>query len=318
MSDPTELTLWLSFLFALGLFAVTSYARYLTKRGQNADLAGSTTVSEQEADISLALPATEELIEDPYISPLKEDSPEPAEKVPSHFYRPLDFLWMGFIFCIFCLLSVSTARATGNSHGAKIDIPTILISCGFQLFLATVTTFMVFPRMRPTRWLGLRWAHWPMVFLIAPFTVGVLLVLTYILQVAGYQQWMEQLHVQQTQETVKMLQNSDDTVALALMALTAVFVAPVCEELVFRGYLYPAAKRFAGRWVAGFCVALVFAAAHGSLAALAPLFLVGVALVVVYETTGSIWAPMATHMCFNALTVIAQIALRYFHIDLPK
>ena len=64
-------------------------------------------------------------------------------------------------------------------------------------------------------------------------------------------EWMNTLGVESSQESVKLLQETQDPLVLGLMAVAAVLVAPVCEEVVFRGYLYPAAKRFAGPWVAG-------------------------------------------------------------------
>ena len=100
-----------------------------------------------------------------------------------------------------------------------------------------------------------------------------------------------------------------------VMAFAAIVVAPLCEEIVFRGYLYPVMKKFSGPWVAGVCSALIFAAAHGSLVALLPLFVFGCVLVLIYEKTGSLWAPIAVHFCFNGATVIIQMAVRY--LDLP-
>ena len=322
MSDPTELTLWLCFSFALGLFTITAWVRSLMGKGKQVPPIDTQAVATDPAasEVVEVLPFAED---PPYTPPALEPTspqppplPGPAEKVQTWLYLPLDFIWMGFIFGIFALLAICSAKVSDSAGGAKLDASTILVSAGFQLFLAATTIGVVWARLRPSRWLGLRWKSWPTVFLIAPVSVGVMLLLTSLIQLAGYAAWMEKLGVQQTQDAVKLLQGSNDTVALALMAVTAVLVAPVCEELVFRGYLYPAAKRYAGRWVAGFCVALVFAAAHGSLAALPPLFIFGLVLVVIYEKTGSIWAPIATHMSFNALTVIAQIAIRYFHIPI--
>jgi membrane protease YdiL (CAAX protease family) len=101
------------------------------------------------------------------------------------------------------------------------------------------------------------------------------------------------------------------------MIVAAVIAAPLCEEIVFRGYFYPVLKRTAGTWAAAFSSALVFAAAHGSLTALLPLFLFGLVLVFVYEKTGSIWAPIAVHFCFNGLTVLVQMAIRTNPPDVP-
>jgi membrane protease YdiL (CAAX protease family) len=68
--------------------------------------------------------------------------------------------------------------------------------------------------------------------------------------------------------------------------------------------------------VAGVCSALVFAAAHGSLAPLIPLFFFGCILVLAYESTGSLWAPIAMHFCFNTATVTIQVVARVFDIPL--
>jgi membrane protease YdiL (CAAX protease family) len=128
--------------------------------------------------------------------------------------------------------------------------------------------------------------------------------------------WIESLGVETVQDTVKLLQESDDPLILGLMAFAAVVAAPLCEEIVFRGYLYSAAKSFAGPWVAALCSSLVFAAAHGSLAALLPLLVFGVVLVFLYEKTGSIWAPIAAHGCFNGATVITQFIARHYNLPL--
>ena len=136
------------------------------------------------------------------------------------------------------------------------------------------------------------------------------------LQASGFMQWIESLGVETVQDTVKILQNSNDPVILGLMAFAAVIAAPFCEEIVFRGYLYSATKRFAGPWAAAVCSALVFAAAHGSIAALLPLFVFGCVLVFIYEKTGSLWAPIAVHFCFNGATVAIQMAARFYHLPL--
>ena len=136
------------------------------------------------------------------------------------------------------------------------------------------------------------------------------------LSAVGYMKWMESFGVEQMQESVKLLQTTNDPLTLGLMAVAAMLAAPLCEEIVFRGYLYPAAKKFAGPWVAGLCSALVFAAAHNSLAPLLPLFCFGCLLVLAYELTGSLWAPVALHFCFNSATVVIQIVARIYDIHL--
>ena len=209
--------------------------------------------------------------------------------------------------------------ASAGSAGKEdlvLDPAGLLTSIAFQFIIAGIVTFFVIGRIRPVDWLGLKWPSWPWVFLIAPGTVVVMWVLIGGLQVAGFMNWIESLGVETVQDTVKLLQESSDPLILGLMAFAAVIAAPLCEEIVFRGYLYSAAKKFAGPWAAGLCSALVFAAAHGSLAALLPLFVFGAVLVFIYEKTGSIWAPIAVHCCFNGATVITQMVARYYNLPL--
>ncbi|MEY3895408.1 MAG: hypothetical protein RLZZ214_927 [Verrucomicrobiota bacterium] len=305
MSDPTELVITATFCMAFGIFAITATVRKLLEKR--------------------ALPAsdldcgTEDTLFDagsPYQTPrTPEPPPIPSGWVPTWFYRPLDLLGAGFVFVLFFSLALATARAAGKDD-AVLDPGGLLASIAFQFIIAGIVTFFVSNRIRPTEWLGLKWRKWPRVFLIAPAAVVFMWVLFGGLQALGFMEWVESLGVETVQDTVKLLQESSDPLILGLMGFAAVVAAPLCEEIVFRGYLYPVAKKFSGPWVAGICSAMVFAAAHGSLAALLPLFIFGCVLVFLYEKTGSIWAPVAVHCCFNGATVITQVIVRHYHLPL--
>jgi uncharacterized protein len=62
--------------------------------------------------------------------------------------------------------------------------------------------------------------------------------------------------------------------------------APVAEELVFRGYLYSAAKRFLGGIPSLVLTGSIFVAVHANIPSLLPLFLLACCLTLAYETTG--------------------------------
>jgi len=304
MSDPTELVLTTSYLAALGLFAAAAISRkLLVKKTTPETPAGS-------------VPETED---SPYQPPLAGDLPPPlpSGKVPTWFYQPFDLLGLSMIYLVFFALVLSSVRA---SHKADLvlDPRALLVSIGFQFAIAGIVAFIVTRRAHVIDWLGLRWRSWPWVFLIAPGTVAVMWLFFGTLQATGYMKWMESLGVESVQDTVKLLQTSRDPLILGLMAFAAVLAAPVCEEIVFRGYFYPAAKRFAGPWVAGIFSAIVFASAHGSLSALLPLFIFGCVLVFIYEKTGSLWAPIAVHFCFNGATVLVQMITRVYHLPLDS
>lgn len=236
----------------------------------------------------------------------------PVGKVAVWIYRPLDILGMAVIAGVFYLLSVGNAVAAEGKEPVSMSVGIVLFSIMFLFLMAAVSVAIVIRRMGPVRWLGLRWKEWPWVLLIAPGTVVCMWVFFAGLQGLGYMDLMERLGVEKVQETVELFQKGKDPAVLILMAFAAVIVAPICEEVVFRGYLYPAAKRYAGPWVAAVCTALMFSAAHGNMAALLPLFVFGLVLVALYEFTGSIWAPVAAHFLFNAATVAVQMLVRVY------
>ena len=89
------------------------------------------------------------------------------------------------------------------------------------------------------------------------------------------------------------------------MLLQSALLAPICEELFFRGYLMGAFAR-AGRGKAAAATALLFAAAHGVDAAFLPRFLFGCLLGEMAQRTGSILAPMLMHGCYNAAVLLVS------------
>ncbi len=301
MSDPTEFVIKATFCTALGLFGLSAVTRKLLKKKQPAPAPlDSPVFPELESSCPIPPPCPLEQVRHP---------------VPTELYGPLDLIGAGLIFTIFFSLVISSIKASSKAD-LVLDRNAVLVSITFQWIIAAIVICFVIRRIRPIDWLGLRWPAWRQVFWIAPAAVVSMWGVFGGLQVAGFMHWIESFGVESVQDTVKLLQNSKDPGILGLMTLAAVVVAPCCEEIVFRGYLYPVTQKFAGPWVAGICSALVFAAAHGSLAALLPLFIFGCLLVLIYQKTGSLWAPMAVHFCFNGATVMIQLLARYFHLPL--
>ncbi len=116
-----------------------------------------------------------------------------------------------------------------------------------------------------------------------------------------------------SQEAVEMVARASAPPELALQALSVVVLAPICEELLFRGVLYPSLRDLGHRRMAIAASSLLFAAIHGSLALMLPLTVLAVILVWLYEKTGSIVAPILMHAAFNAanfamIKILPQIA----------
>lgn len=135
-----------------------------------------------------------------------------------------------------------------------------------------------------------------------------LVVITYPLIFAA--QWFTQAVFGKSdgaQEIVRyFLEHPEPRHRIAIM-LMAVIVAPVSEEILFRGYLYGVIRRFGGRIPALLTSSLLFAAIHVHLPSMLGLGLLGVILCLLYERTGSLWATMTMHAAFNATTITALI-----------
>ena len=108
-------------------------------------------------------------------------------------------------------------------------------------------------------------------------------------------------HEPVVQEAVQMVMATEHPVEVGLQVVSVVIMAPIAEELLFRGILYNTIKH-TGYPIAGMIIsAALFALVHGSLALMLPLFVMGFALAWVYEKSGSIIAPMMMHATFNAI-----------------
>jgi membrane protease YdiL (CAAX protease family) len=98
----------------------------------------------------------------------------------------------------------------------------------------------------------------------------------------------------------------------ALAFVAAVVLAPVAEELLFRGLLFRALLQRRSVHVAALVSAVVFALVHVDVAVSQPLALVGLTLVGVvlahaYERTGSLLVPIAGHAAFNGITLVVAL-----------
>jgi len=102
------------------------------------------------------------------------------------------------------------------------------------------------------------------------------------------------------QELVDIIASNASPAFFLIFFFLAVVLAPIAEELVFRGGIYRFLKSRCPRIAALLISALLFALLHGNLVSFGPLLFLGVALAVAYETTGDIRTPIFLHALFNA------------------
>lgn len=114
------------------------------------------------------------------------------------------------------------------------------------------------------------------------------------------------------QPMVTFLMQSTGWVPRLAVAFVAVVAAPLTEELIFRGCVYGIARSFGGRLAALVFSATVFALIHGHLPSFPGLFILAIALALVYERTGTLWASIGLHALFNAVNVVLAICWPHF------
>ena len=93
------------------------------------------------------------------------------------------------------------------------------------------------------------------------------------------------------------------------LLLAGALVAPVCEEVFFRGFLLPGIARAMPIWAAVIVSSLLFGVAHADLGSLAPLVVIGLLLGVVRWKTRSLWPAIFLHTLNNVAALLALLPL---------
>jgi len=98
---------------------------------------------------------------------------------------------------------------------------------------------------------------------------------------------------------------------LALGAV-AILLAPVAEEMLFRGILYPAIKQAGFPRLALWGTSLLFAAVHMNAVTFLPLAVLALLLTGLYEWTNNLLASIAAHVLFNTLNFAALLLIQRY------
>ncbi len=108
-------------------------------------------------------------------------------------------------------------------------------------------------------------------------------------------------------DTTAIIEGLDSPAALILGFLAIAIIAPVVEELLFRGYLQTALAKRMKPWMAIAVSSLVFGAIHMQPKALPVLAVLGAVFGYLYHRTGSLKVNIALHMVNNALAFLALV-----------
>ena len=189
-----------------------------------------------------------------------------------------------------------------RSLGAIASNPLVTVagqSLAYFLVLGYMYVLVTRERRRPDFLAAIHW-NWPS-------NVAVYVVVGFVLSLA-LQALAHFLPIPKELPIDKFFQTPAEAWALGILSIT---LAPLMEELFFRGFLYPVLARSLGLPVSVFLTALGFALLHGaqlmfSWGPVLVIFLVGVVLTMVRAKTNSVAAGVLIHMAYNATITVAM------------
>lgn len=107
------------------------------------------------------------------------------------------------------------------------------------------------------------------------------------------------------------VKGANSTWEFMLLTFLGGAVAPIKEEMFFRGLIYPPLRQVFGRGKGILLTGLFFATLHLEIIRFLPLFIGGVVLTWLYERSSSIWPAIIAHGTWNLLMAIALWIQRY-------
>jgi membrane protease YdiL (CAAX protease family) len=221
-------------------------------------------------------------------------------------------LFLGVIttLCMGMLLAGLLGHFTSDWPKARSDFWQITLSA-FFLEIPALVWIGLFLRQQKVSWkeaFGLQMTN------PAKAAARGLLAAALFLPVAWGCQWlsinvMDLAHLNpQNQAAVEELQDPDLTVAgKAVLGVIVIVIAPLVEEALFRGILYPAIKQRGFPRLALWGSSALFATVHFNMATFLPLLIFALLLVYLYETFQNLLVPIVAHSFFNAVNFFALL-----------
>jgi len=126
-----------------------------------------------------------------------------------------------------------------------------------------------------------------------------------ILLNALYQNVITTFHLNlQTNDQVILRESKIAPLTTYATLLASVLVAPLCEEIFFRGFVFAGLLRSMPVWLAVVMSALIFAVAHADPGSFLVLFFIGLGLAFLRWYTKSLWPGILLHVLNNAIGAI--------------
>lgn len=220
---------------------------------------------------------------------------------PSQTWKWPETLLTTGVVVFFLLMAVPSFTAPP----VRIDLKAIESALGlYASIILFIVGFLVFRNVNPIEAFGLRWLSWRQGLVAVIITLALVLPAIYAAQWIGYSFCGPETDPQPIVSFLMEHQSLRDRLSVILIAVVA---APLTEELIFRGCLYGILRQIGGKFLAIAVSSLLFALIHGHIPSLAGLVILSVGLSLLYEKTGSLWAPILLHAAFNGLSIYGTL-----------
>ncbi len=224
--------------------------------------------------------------------------------------------WLTFSLGATALFGSSAASTTTKPPSVAIDaiggVVTFIISALLEAIFLIAPVVVVFSRRLPAasfrermRWLG---------FKATPLAPAVVIVVVGLAIGLGasllYSQIVSYFHLPLTTNSETLLREGRTAPLTTIGILAAAaLVAPFCEEVFFRSFIFIGLLKRAPLWPSVILSAIIFGVAHADVGSLIPLFIIGLALAWARWRSDSIWPGMVIHAANN--TAAALFLLPY-------
>ena len=183
-------------------------------------------------------------------------------------------LWIGALFVVIVLIAAIVF---------KINEILALLACSLLYFVIENKTYETKGKWITSLVAGSTQTIkvWPILFIVGWFS-------SFLLE--GYK----------AQDNVLKLQNGNYS-NIGTIIITACIIAPITEELIFRGMMYPLLKKGMGVFLGCVISSFMFSLIHYNILSFSVLFVFSCCLTYIYEKSNNILVPIVSHAVFNGI-----------------
>jgi membrane protease YdiL (CAAX protease family) len=245
-----------------------------------------------------------------------ETAAHPAAPPPQHpgpggrriDWTPWDVFWgIGWFLTLFLLMplpfALTAALISGDIESEGSYATNLIVGMGSEAGLVAVAAFFTFKKYgggwdrlgiaMPT----LGTVGWGVAALVGALVLGGLY--GFAIDVFGIDALKAKCDDQVPPEVI------NSVFLMTLAGIAAIGFAPVCEEIFFRGFMFPGLTRNWGVVLGIIASSLIFSSAHIGLnihKTIIPIFIIGAVFAAAYYRSGNIFTSIGAHMVFNSVS----------------